>query len=158
MMPRLLAWTVALLVVATSAFSFADVKVSGYTRKDGTYVRPHHRSNPDGNFSNNCSKSWDDDGLGVGRGGGDKRDTPFAIGTASGTLTPTYPSSESARSDMPTPFSAGSLSSSRSSSPLPKAEPSPRSSKPRALPGEIPLTYTESGQPHRNFNRYVISY
>jgi hypothetical protein len=32
-----------------------DVSVRGYTRKDGTYVRPHHRSAPDGNFSNNWS-------------------------------------------------------------------------------------------------------
>lgn len=31
------------------------VHVRGYTRKDGTYVRPHYRSRPDGNFSNNWS-------------------------------------------------------------------------------------------------------
>lgn len=40
-------------------FSFAslchadDVSVEGYYRKDGTYVRPHHRSSPDNDISNN---------------------------------------------------------------------------------------------------------
>lgn len=33
----------------------ADVSVKGYYRKDGTYVRPHMRSDPDGNFENNWS-------------------------------------------------------------------------------------------------------
>ena len=32
-----------------------DVSVSGYTRNDGTYVAPHYRSAPDGNFDNNWS-------------------------------------------------------------------------------------------------------
>jgi hypothetical protein len=33
----------------------ADVYVRGYYRSSGTYVQPHYRSNPDGNFSNNWS-------------------------------------------------------------------------------------------------------
>lgn len=33
----------------------ADTYVHGYTRKDGTYVAPHYRSDPDGDFSNNWS-------------------------------------------------------------------------------------------------------
>lgn len=33
----------------------SQVKVRGYYRKDGTYVRPHYRSSPDGNFWNNWS-------------------------------------------------------------------------------------------------------
>jgi len=33
----------------------ADVWVNGYTRKDGTYVQGHYRSNPDGNPYNNWS-------------------------------------------------------------------------------------------------------
>lgn len=33
----------------------ADVKVDGYFRSDGTYVQPHYRSDPDGNFDNNWS-------------------------------------------------------------------------------------------------------
>lgn len=37
---------------------YADaVNVRGYTRRDGTYVAPHHRSAPDGRFSNNWSTS-----------------------------------------------------------------------------------------------------
>lgn len=35
--------------------SDAAVRVRGYTRKDGTYVQPHYRSNPDGNPYNNWS-------------------------------------------------------------------------------------------------------
>ena len=31
----------------------ADVLVRGHYRSNGTYVQPHYRSNPDGNFSNN---------------------------------------------------------------------------------------------------------
>jgi hypothetical protein len=52
-------WLVLLLatLVALSATTTVDaqVSVSGYYRKDGTYVRPHHRSSPDGNFRNNWS-------------------------------------------------------------------------------------------------------
>ena len=33
----------------------AAVRVKGYYRKDGTYVQPHYRSNPDGNPYNNWS-------------------------------------------------------------------------------------------------------
>lgn len=44
-------------------FSFAslchadDVSVKGYYRKDGTYVRPHHRSSPDSDLSNNYGRA-----------------------------------------------------------------------------------------------------
>lgn len=38
-----------------SSFVSAQVYVKGYYRKDGTYVRPHVRSNPDGNPYNNWS-------------------------------------------------------------------------------------------------------
>jgi hypothetical protein len=34
---------------------FAQVKVRGYYRSNGTYVKPHYRSNPDGNPYNNWS-------------------------------------------------------------------------------------------------------
>lgn len=33
----------------------SQVRVNGYYRKDGTYVRPHYRSSPDGNPYNNYS-------------------------------------------------------------------------------------------------------
>jgi len=35
--------------------AIADVHVNGYTKKDGTYVAPHWRSDPDGNPNNNWS-------------------------------------------------------------------------------------------------------
>lgn len=39
------------------SFCYAgDVSVKGYYRKDGTYVRPHHRSSPDGDLSNNYGR------------------------------------------------------------------------------------------------------
>lgn len=38
---------------------FSQVKVKGYFRKDGTYVRPHYKSYPDGNIQNNWSFKCD---------------------------------------------------------------------------------------------------
>ena len=35
--------------------TFADVYVHGYTRRDGTYVQPHMRSDPDHNVYDNWS-------------------------------------------------------------------------------------------------------
>ncbi|TPN82762.1 SH3 domain-containing protein [Aquimarina algicola] len=43
------------LTLPISLQLFAQVKVRGYYKKDGTYVRPHYRSNPDGNPYNNWS-------------------------------------------------------------------------------------------------------
>src|SRR6478735_11525203 len=43
------------LVFGATIQAQADVSVRGYYRKDGTYVRPHMRSDPDGNFNNNWS-------------------------------------------------------------------------------------------------------
>jgi hypothetical protein len=52
-------WRKALLTGALSLTlaspAWADSFVNGYTRRDGTYVTPHHRSSPDGNFRNNWS-------------------------------------------------------------------------------------------------------
>src|SRR3712207_5065541 len=42
-------------LVASPLLVDAAVKVNGYFRKDGTYVQPHYRSNPDGNPYNNYS-------------------------------------------------------------------------------------------------------
>jgi hypothetical protein len=48
-----------MLVVSWVLLSFnivlARVRVKGYYRKDGTYVAPHYRSDPDGNPYNNYS-------------------------------------------------------------------------------------------------------
>jgi hypothetical protein len=46
----------ALLVLLVSGAAFAkDTYVQGYTRKDGSYVQPHHRTSPDSNPYNNYS-------------------------------------------------------------------------------------------------------
>ncbi len=49
---------ILLIAALTSLLQFesiSQVRVKGYYRKDGTYVRPHVRSNPDGNPYNNWS-------------------------------------------------------------------------------------------------------
>ncbi len=44
------------LIASLAAFNAkADVYVDGYTRKDGTYVQPHHRFSPDSTPNNNWS-------------------------------------------------------------------------------------------------------
>jgi hypothetical protein len=52
----------ALLVTASPALA-QDVHVDGYYRRDGTYVRPHVRSAPDGIRSNNYGPSTTDSQL-----------------------------------------------------------------------------------------------
>src|SRR5262249_1612685 len=47
-----IALTVSLASLHTA---IAEVHVRGYFRSNGTYVAPHYRSNPDGNFWNNWS-------------------------------------------------------------------------------------------------------
>jgi hypothetical protein len=55
-MKRLITILAVLAVVfATSLTADAAVRVRGYYRSNGTYVQPHYRSNPDGNFYNNWS-------------------------------------------------------------------------------------------------------
>ena len=44
---------IVFLLLATSGW--AQVSVRGYYRANGTYVQPHHRSNPDGDVRNNYS-------------------------------------------------------------------------------------------------------
>lgn len=43
------------LLLALSVAASADVSVRGYTRKDGTYVQPHMRSDPNGTTLDNYS-------------------------------------------------------------------------------------------------------
>lgn len=43
------------ITLASSLTCYADVAVNGYYKKDGTYVKPHMRSDPDSNFYNNWS-------------------------------------------------------------------------------------------------------
>ena len=43
------------VLVADMSIAMADQYVRGYFRRDGTYVQPHYRSDPDGYFWNNYS-------------------------------------------------------------------------------------------------------
>lgn len=43
------------IAIILSLTCYADVAVSGYYRKNGTYVKPHMRSSPDSSFRNNWS-------------------------------------------------------------------------------------------------------
>lgn len=55
-MRKILAIFFVFVLTALAGAAYArDVYVNGHTRKDGTYVQPHYRSNPDGNFNNNWS-------------------------------------------------------------------------------------------------------
>lgn len=55
MRSRLIGLLVGSLVVGTALVAAAQVRVDGYTRRDGTYVPPHYRSAPDGTPYNNYS-------------------------------------------------------------------------------------------------------
>jgi hypothetical protein len=44
-----------LLALTTDLFAQSGGYVRGYTRNDGTYVQPYHRTAPDGNRYNNYS-------------------------------------------------------------------------------------------------------
>jgi hypothetical protein len=57
-MARLLAFLIA-STISLSAIqaASADEYVSGFTRKDGTFVQPHMRSTPDSSYNNNWSVS-----------------------------------------------------------------------------------------------------
>lgn len=49
-------WIAAILVLLLAGVLTSEVlagSVRGYFRRDGTYVQPHQRSNPDGNPYNN---------------------------------------------------------------------------------------------------------
>lgn len=53
----LLVVTIGASTIVGSAAQGGDVYVRGYYRSDGTYVRPHIRSAPDGIISNNYGPS-----------------------------------------------------------------------------------------------------
>lgn len=55
-MKRMIILALAVLsIVAFLATAYADVRVRGYYRSNGTYVAPHYRSDPDGSCWNNWS-------------------------------------------------------------------------------------------------------
>jgi hypothetical protein len=51
----LLAIALTIGALSASQQADADMWVRGYYRSNGTYVRPHYRSDPDGYFYNNWS-------------------------------------------------------------------------------------------------------
>lgn len=51
------------LLLLCSCAAAKDVHVAGYYKKDGTYVRPHVRSSPDGVKWNNYGRSESDEEL-----------------------------------------------------------------------------------------------
>lgn len=51
----LILFVTSIFIISTTFLTYADVWVRGYYRKDGTYVRGHWRSDPDGNPYNNWS-------------------------------------------------------------------------------------------------------
>lgn len=57
-MKKFIALILVLFIVSLSHQANADTWVNGYTRSDGTYVKGHFRSDPDGYFFNN----WSTDG------------------------------------------------------------------------------------------------
>lgn len=56
-MKNLILSTILALVVFFSTFSAVDalVRVKGYTKKNGTYVQPHYRTNPNTRTYDNWS-------------------------------------------------------------------------------------------------------
>lgn len=63
-MKRVLAFAAFFFLVISNVSAFAgDVYVNGYYRSNGTYVRPHYRSAPDGIRSNNYGPSQTDSQL-----------------------------------------------------------------------------------------------
>lgn len=52
---RILLGFILSAAVVAPAFAAGSHSVRGYTRKDGTYVAPHHATNPDSSRSNNWS-------------------------------------------------------------------------------------------------------
>jgi hypothetical protein len=52
-MKRFVAFIALALIAFPYICSAGDVSVRGYTRRDGTYVAPYHRSSPDSTVTNN---------------------------------------------------------------------------------------------------------
>jgi hypothetical protein len=48
-------FTLTIIGIASTAATAGDTYVNGYTKKDGTYVQPYHRTEPDNTKLNNYS-------------------------------------------------------------------------------------------------------
>jgi len=51
----MLKYLIASVVIFAPTIAAAQTHVDGHFRRDGTYVPPHYRTNPDGNALNNWS-------------------------------------------------------------------------------------------------------
>ena len=54
MKPLLTIFTL-LIILSANSISIADVQVNGYYKKDGNYVQPHYRSDPNSTPDDNWS-------------------------------------------------------------------------------------------------------
>ena len=63
MYQRIFAMVLGFLLLFAGTASAGDVRVRGYYRKDGTYVRPHIRSSPDSYRWNNYGPSQNSEQL-----------------------------------------------------------------------------------------------
>lgn len=105
------------LFLVIALISFSQVYVNGYYRSNGTYVKPHYRSNPDGIIENNWSYPGNVNPY-TGRIGGTNRYvgesyTPTYIPTSTNShINTSIPSST--RTTYPSIYSSGSTSGSSS--------------------------------------------
>lgn len=104
-MKKLLLW----LWLLFTAFSLSakDVAVKGYTRKDGTYVAPYHRTSPDSDKSNNYSSKGNINPYTGKEGTKDPYSTPSSPALAPYTPPPpSAPATPAAASAKPAPASS----------------------------------------------------
>jgi hypothetical protein len=118
------------LVAALTFFSWAEnafsqVRVKGYTRKDGTYVAPHVRSRPDGNSSNNWSTQGNSNPY-TGTPGTKQPNPSYPVAPYSGATSSAAPATSPATAGL------GAVSAATEPSPAPSAAmPNPFASNPQ---------------------------
>lgn len=112
------------LFLVIALISFSQVYVRGYYKKNGTYVEPHYRSNPDGIVENNWSYPGNVNPY-TGRIGGTNQyvgsenstiPSSYTPSSYSSSHTPTYDNSNSSsyRTFYPSIYTSGSYSNSNS--------------------------------------------
>ncbi|MEN3278561.1 MAG: hypothetical protein V7631_4351 [Massilia sp.] len=93
-----------LLLLPALAFGYGskgggDVPVRGYYRSNGTYVQPHMRSAPDGNFSNNWSTVGNVNPYTGAPGTKSRPSDEYSSSTSLETTTPNSPSIPTSKAD-----------------------------------------------------------